>query len=143
MRYQPLMRGCLALVVACAGAAHAADGYPARAVRMIIPFPPAGAGDILGRMLSVKLTESLGQQFVNDNRPGGGQVIATELAARAAPDGHTLYVSSITLAINPALIKKLPYDTVRDFTYITMIADSPLICVVNSGLGVSSIPDLV
>jgi tripartite-type tricarboxylate transporter receptor subunit TctC len=143
MSHKVLVRLGLALVAVWAGAAHTADAYPTRAVRMIIPFPPAGAGDILGRMLSVKLTESLGQQFVNDNRPGGGQVIATELAARAAPDGHTLYVSSITLAINPALIKKLPYDTVRDFTYITMIADSPLICVVNSGLGVSSIPDLV
>jgi len=133
------------------GIAHGADTastslgsvYPTRAVRLIIPFPPAGAGDIIGRLLSVKLAETFGQQFVNDNRAGGGQVIATELTARANPDGHTLLIASATHAINPALIKKLPYDSIRDFSYILLLADSPLICVVNSAIGINTIPDLV
>ena len=124
-------------------AAGSADHYPTRAVRLIIPFPPAGAGDILGRMLSAKLSESFGQQFVNDNRPGGGQVIATELTARANPDGHTLFIASATHGINPALVKKLPYDSIKDFTYILMLADSPLICVANAGIGVSGVQELV
>ena len=82
------------------GMAHAADSsYPQRAVRVIIPFPPAGAGDILGRMITARLTQTFEQQFINDNRPGGGQVIATELAARANPDGHTLFLASATHAM--------------------------------------------
>ena len=80
--------------------------YPQRAVRMIVPYPPGGAGDIVGRMLSAKLTEALGQQVVVDNRGGGGQVIATQLAANAPPDGHTLFLASATHSVNPALRKK-------------------------------------
>ncbi len=123
--------------------AHAAETYPQRAVRMIIPFPPAGAGDILGRMLSARLTESMGQQFVNDNRPGGGNVIASELTVRANPDGYTLFIASATHAINPALLKKLPYDTIKDFTYITLLADSPLLCVASPTLGAANLKDVV
>ena len=122
---------------------HAADSYPQRAVRVIIPFPPAGAGDILGRMVSARLTQVFAQQFINDNRPGGGQVIATELAARANPDGHTLLLASATHAINPALLKKLPYDSVKDFSFITLLADSPLLCVANPGLGASNLKELI
>jgi len=132
---------CVAGCVVCG--VHAADRYPQRAVRVIIPFPPAGAGDILGRMLTARLTETFGQQFVNDNRPGGGQVIATELAARANPDGHTLFLASATHAINPALLKKLPYDSVKDFSFITLVADSPLLCVANPGLGANNLKELV
>lgn len=71
--------------------ASAAEVYPQRAIRLIVPYPPGGAGDIVGRMLGAKLGEALGQQVVIDNRPGGGQLIATQLAARADPDGHTLF----------------------------------------------------
>ena len=129
----------------CVGstATHAAEVYPQRAVRMIIPFPPAGAGDILGRMLSARLTEIFGQQFVNDNRPGGGNVIASELTVRANPDGYTLFVASATHAINPALLKKLPYDSIKDFTYITLLADSPLLCVASPTLGAASLKEVI
>ena len=138
-----LLSGLCALSCAAPFAAHAADTYPVRSVRVLIPFPPAGAGDILGRMLSARLTETFGQQFVNDNRPGGGNVIATELAARANPDGHTLYLASATHAINPALLKKLPYDSIRDFSFITLLADSPLLCVASPGLGANNLKELV
>ena len=123
--------------------ALAAKVYPQRAIRFIVPYPPGGAGDIVGRMLGAKLGEALGQQVVIDNRPGGGQLIATQLAARADPDGHTLFLASATHGINPGLRKKLPYDTLKDFAPITLAASSPLIFVAHPSLGVSNIPELV
>jgi tripartite-type tricarboxylate transporter receptor subunit TctC len=122
----------------------AADArYPQRSVRMIVPYPPGGAGDIVGRMVSAKLTETLGQQVVVDNRGGGGQVIATQLAAIAPPDGHTLFLASATHSVNAALRKNLPYDTLRDFAPITLVAQSPLVFVAHPSLGVSSIKELI
>lgn len=125
------------------GTAHAAGAYPQRAVRLIIPYPPGGAGDIIGRMLSLKLGDGLGQQIVVDNRPGGGQLIATQLAAKSEPDGYTLFLASTTHGINPGLRKKLPYDTLRDFAPITLVADSPLVFVAHPSLGVSNIKQLI
>ncbi|HEY0337047.1 MAG TPA: tripartite tricarboxylate transporter substrate binding protein, partial [Burkholderiales bacterium] len=124
--------------------ALAADArYPPRSVRMIVPYPPGGAGDIVGRMLSAKLTETLGQQVVVDNRGGGGQVIATQLAAIAPPDGHTLFLASATHSVNAALRKNLPYDTLKDFVPITLVAQSPLVFAAHPSLGVSSIKELI
>jgi len=124
-------------------AAMAADAYPQRSVRLIIPYPPGGAGDIVGRMLSARLTESLGQQVIVDNRGGGGQLIATQLAAKSEPDGYTLFLASATHGINPGLRKNLPYDTLKDFTPITLVAQSPLVFVAHPSLGVTSIKELV
>jgi tripartite-type tricarboxylate transporter receptor subunit TctC len=138
---------CLQTVVLAAAAwvlpAPAADGFPQRSIRLIIPYPPGGAGDIVGRLLSARLGERLGQQIVIDNRGGGGQVIATEMTARAVPDGHTLFLSSATHGVNPGLRDKLPYDSIRDFTPITLVASSPLVFVAHPGLGVNSIGELV
>lgn len=120
-----------------------AEAYPQRAIRLIVPYPPGGAGDIVGRMLGSKLGDAMGQQFVVDNRPGGGQLIATQLAAKAAPDGYTLFLASATHGINPGLLKKLPYDSIKDFAAITLVADSPLIFIAHPSLGVSSIRDLI
>jgi tripartite-type tricarboxylate transporter receptor subunit TctC len=120
-----------------------AEVYPQRAIRLIVPYPPGGAGDIVGRMLSSKLGEAMGQQIVVDNRPGGGQLIATQLAAKAAPDGYTLFLASTTHAINPGLLKQLPYDSIKDFAPITLVADSPLIFVAHPSLGAANIPELV
>lgn len=125
------------------GAAVAADAYPQRAVRMIVPYPPGGAGDIVGRMLSLRLTEYLGQQIVIDNRGGGGQLIATQLAARAEPDGYTLFLASATHGINPGLRKSLPYDTLKDFAPITLVAQSPLVFVAHPSIGVTTIKELI
>lgn len=129
--------------VAFPARAATADSYPQRAVRLIIPFPPGGAGDILGRMVSPKLSEALGQPIVIDNRGGGMQVIATQIAATAQPDGYTLFLASTTHGINPGLLKKLPYDSVRDFTTISLVATSPLIFVAHSSLGVVDIKGLI
>src|SRR5260221_2946658 len=104
-----------------------AQNYPSKAVRLIVPYPPGGAGDIVGRMLSARLTEAFGQQVVVDNRPGGAQIIATQMTAKAAPDGYTLFLASATHGINHGLLKKLPYDSIQDFAPITLVADSPLL----------------
>jgi len=133
----------LVIGMSCVAAAVAADSYPQRAVRMIIPYPPGGAGDIVGRMLSTRLTELLGQQVVIDNRGGGGQLIATQLAAKAEPDGYTLFLASATHGINPGLRKSLPYDTVKDFAPITLVAQSPLVFVAHPSIGVTTIKELI
>jgi tripartite-type tricarboxylate transporter receptor subunit TctC len=121
-----------------------AEDYPRHSIRLIIPYPPGGAGDIVGRLISPKLSEAMGQQFVIDNRGGGGQIIATEMTAKAPPDGYTLFLSSATHGINPGLRHgKLPYDTVKDFASITLVAESPLVFVAHPSLGVSNIKELV
>ena len=138
-----LARFFAAMLAAAAIQCAAADEYPQRPIRLIIPYPPGGAGDIIGRMLSAKLGDALGKQVVADNRPGGGQVIATQIAAKSAPDGYTLFLASTTHAINPGLLKQLPYDSIRDFAPITIVADSPLVFVAHPSLGVSNIKELI
>ncbi|MBS0321063.1 MAG: tripartite tricarboxylate transporter substrate binding protein [Proteobacteria bacterium] len=121
---------------------RAAEEFPTHPLRMIIPYPPGGAGDIVGRLVGVKLSQVIGQSVVIDNKGGGAQVIATELTAQAPPDGYTVFLCSTTHAINPSL-RKLPYDTLKDFTPITLVASSPLVFVVHPALGVSNIQELV
>lgn len=120
---------------------HAA--YPSRAVRFIVPYPSGGATDILARLTSGKLAAALGQQFVVDNRSGAGQKIGTQLAARAAPDGHTILLVSVTHSINPALDAKLPYDTVKDFVPIVLLASSPLILFTHPGVNAATTRELI
>ena len=133
----------IAAVVATQTALAADATYPQRAVRMLVPYPPGGAGDIVGRLISAKLTELLGHQVVVDNRGGGGQVIATQIAANAPADGHTLFLASATHSVNPALRKGLPYDTLKDFAPITLVAQSPLVFVAHPSVGVSNMKELV
>jgi len=128
-------------IVACA-AANAAD-YPTKPVRLIVPAPPGGATDLVARILASRLSEALGQQMVADNRPGGGTLIATQLAAKAPPDGHTIYLANSAHTTNPALVKNLPYDTLRDFAPITQVADSPLVFVAHPALGVGTLQELI
>ncbi len=120
-----------------------ADQYPQRPVRLIIPYPPGGAGDIVGRMLGNSLVAAFGQQVVNDNRGGGGQIIATQISANAPPDGYTLFLASATHSINPALRKNLPYDTLKDFAPITLVAQSPLVFVAHPSLKATGIKELI
>jgi tripartite-type tricarboxylate transporter receptor subunit TctC len=119
-----------------------ADTFPTRSVRMIIPYPPGGAGDIVGRLVGAKLQQVIGQPVIIDNKGGGAQVIATEATAHAPPDGYTVFLCSTTHATNPAL-RQLPYDTLNDFTPITLVASSPLVFVAHPSLGVSTIQELV
>ena len=123
--------------------AQAAEAYPQRPVRLIIPYPPGGAGDIVGRMMGGGLSAFFGEQVVVDNRGGGGQIIATQIAANAAPDGHTLFLASETHSINPALRRNLPYDTMQAFAPITLAAQSPLVFVAHASLKAASIRELI
>ncbi len=123
--------------------AHAADPYPTKPIRLITPAPPGGATDIMARSLAQKLAEALGQQVVVDNRGGGGTLIATQLTARAVADGHTLLLANAAFGTNPALVKDLPYDTLRDFAPVTLVADSPLVFVAHPSLNVGTIKELI
>ena len=119
------------LLSALPGAAHA-QAYPAKPVKVIVPYAAAGGTDILSRIVADKLTQSLGQPFVVENRPGANGVIGSEMVAKSAPDGHTLMVVVGTHVINPYLQKKIPYDSLKDFAPVSLIATSPMVIV--SGL---------
>jgi tripartite-type tricarboxylate transporter receptor subunit TctC len=135
----------LALVLsACASAqvVRAADAYPQRPVRMIVPFPAGGPTDIVARTIAQRLTDALGQTVVVDNRGGANGVIAQALAARSAPDGYTLFVHSVAFVVN-SMIYKVPYDNERDFVPVTLVQAFPLMLVVHPSLPVGSVKELV
>ena len=121
----------------------AAEAYPARPVRFIVPFPPGGGNDIVGRIVAVKLAEGLGQQVVVDNRGGAGGTIGTDITAKAPPDGYTLLVNNISLAVNHTLYRKLPYDTLRDLAPVSLVGRQPNILVVHPGVPVKSVRELI
>ncbi len=123
--------------------AYAQAQYPAKPLRLIVPFPPGGGTDTLARVYGQKLGELLGQQVVIDNRPGGGTNIGAELAAKAPPDGHTLFMGNISHTINVTLYSKLGYDLVRDFAPVTLLASTPNILVVHPSLPAKSVKELV
>ena len=135
-----------AMIVICAiglcfGIA-AAQGYPTKPLRLIIPFPPGGSNDIVGRFIATKLTERLGKQVVADNRGGAGGVIGTEAAAKSEPDGYTLLIISSAYAINTSLYK-LPYDPVKAFTPIAKLGTGPNVFAVHPGVPVNSVKEFI
>ena len=135
------MRTLLAVLLLFAGSASAQ--YPNRPIKMIVPFPPAGATDIVGRIVAQKLSERLGQPVVVENRPGAGGSLGSDVAAKSAPDGYTiLMATSSTHSIGPVL-QKLPYDPIRDFAAITHVANVPNVLVVSPKLPVNSLSELV
>jgi len=137
---------CLALTLGASLAAPAAvaQPYPTKPVRLIVPFPPGGGNDILARAVGQRLSERLGQQVVVDNRGGAGGLVGATLAATALPDGYTLFLASLgNLAVNPALHEKPPYDPIKDFAPITLLATSSFIIVVTNSLPATSIKEFV
>ena len=136
-------RAAIAAVALSALAGAAAAQYPSRPVRFIVPSAAGGGTDIIARAISLKLAGSLGQQFVVDNRPGAGQMIGIELAAKSPADGYTILMAASTLAINPVMYKKVPYDPVRDFAPITQAATLPNVVVVHPSLQVNSLKELI
>src|SRR5512141_3088564 len=114
----------------------AAQTYPTKSVRLIVPYPPGGGTDTLARVLGQKLAEGLGQQVVIDNRPGAGANIGVELASKAPADGYTLLMAAISNAISASLYSKLNYDLIRDFAPITLLATTPHVLVVHPSLPV-------
>jgi tripartite-type tricarboxylate transporter receptor subunit TctC len=142
LRTATLFAAALA-VIAPLGSLRAQD-YPSRPITTVVPFPPGGAGDILSRILGKHLEQRLGKPFVVENKPGGGGVIGVVAAARAIPDGHTLVMSpSGPIAVNPTLMKSLPYDSIADFTPLALVAGTPFMLIVNPSLPVHSLADLI
>src|SRR3954463_5588920 len=139
------MRWTSAALVLCllAGEAAAQGDYPTRPVRIIVPSPPSGGTDIIGRVVAQHLSKTLGQQFFVENKPGAGNMIGIEAAARSAPDGYTLLMVASTLVLNSVLYKQVPYDPVRDFSPITLAATAPNILVVDPKLPINSVADLI
>jgi tripartite-type tricarboxylate transporter receptor subunit TctC len=135
---------CIVMVAAGVGPAHAQSAaYPARPVRIVVPFAPGGGVDVTARILAQRLTERTGQSFFVENRTGASGIIGVEHVAKSPPDGYTLLVGSqTTQAVVPA-IYKVSYDTARDFAPVTVIATSPLLIVVHPSLPVKSVKDLI
>lgn len=134
---------CLVTGALCLAAAPAAQAYPDRPIRILVPFTPGGSTDILARMIGQKLTDAWGQQVIVDNRAGANGVVAAEMAARANPDGHTLLMVAIGHALNPSLQKKLPYDTERDFAPLSLTAVLPLLVAVHPSVKATSMKELI
>ena len=136
---------CLCLLpTLCALTAFAQSSYPVKSVRVIVPYPPGGGNDIIARAVVDELTKRTGQQFFVDNRPGASTMIGADLAAKAVPDGYTLFVSSqTTLAIVPNLKSKVPYDPVRDFEPVSMLATQPYLLVTHPSLPAHTVRQLI
>jgi tripartite-type tricarboxylate transporter receptor subunit TctC len=117
--------------------------YPARHVRLIVGSSPQGGSDVLARLLAAKLSDTLGQQVVVENRAGASGIIGAEIVARSAPDGHTLLLTQASLAINPAMHSKMPYDALRDFAPICVLVGSGSILVVHPSVPVKTVPELI
>jgi tripartite-type tricarboxylate transporter receptor subunit TctC len=139
-----MLRVTAAAVLCAAAAISAAQEYPVKPIRMIIPYPPGGGTDFFARTLGAKLTEALGQPVVMENRPGAAGVIGADAVAKAAPDGYTIFIGQASnLAINPHLMAKLPYDPLRDFSPVSLVGGSPSLLVVHPSLPVHTVKDLV
>ena len=128
----------------CAATHALAQSYPAKPIRLIVPFSPGGAADLTARTLGEKMGQVLGQPLVIDNKPGANGVVGIDLAAKSAPNGYTLLLTDRgSLAVNPSLYVKLPYDPLKDFAYIGIATDGPYVLVANPKLGVGTVKELV
>ncbi len=132
----------LALLLAFAADAIA-QSYPSRPIRFVVPFPPGGGNDIVGRIVALKLAEALGQPVVVDNRAGAGGTIGTDIVAKSPPDGHTMLINNISLAVNATLFAKLPYDTLKDLAPVTLVGRQPNLLVVHPSVPAQSVRELL
>lgn len=145
-KYIPAASAAIYSVAAFAiPAAHAADSgaYPSKPIRMIVPFAPAGSADALARTIQIPLSDALGQTLVIDNRPGASATIGTDMTAKAVPDGYTIVMITTTHTVNPSLIAKLPFDTVKDFAPVSLVVSQPNILVVHPSVAAKSVKELV
>lgn len=138
-----LLLGTVLLCAAEAAIAQSQQAYPTRPVRLVVPSSPGGGTDITARIVAPKLGEYLGQQVVVENRSGAGTMIGGEVVARSAPDGYTLLMGISTLAINPAMYRKVPYDALKDFAPISQVVSVPNILVTHPSLPVKSVKELI
>src|SRR5688572_18872972 len=139
-----LSAGCAAVIVLACSGPVVAQTYPSKPVRIVVPYPPGGGSDTITRPLAQKLTESIGQQFIVENRGGASGNIGMETVARSVPDGYTLiFALNAQLAVNPSLFRKIPYDPVRDFEPVTLLGQGAYLLVVHPSLPVRSVKELV
>jgi tripartite-type tricarboxylate transporter receptor subunit TctC len=138
-----MARLTLLLLSLCFAAAVHGQQYPARPIRLIVPFPPGGTNELLSRLISQRLQEKWGQPVVTENRAGAGGNIGAEVVAKSAADGYTLLFGTNTLTMNPFLVKSMPFDVQKDLAPVAMIATTPFIVVVNNSLPVRSIAELI
>jgi tripartite-type tricarboxylate transporter receptor subunit TctC len=131
------------LMLAQTRAKESAATYPVRPVRVVVPYSPGGSSDAVARILSAKLSESLGQQFIIDNRPGASGSLGRELVAKATPDGYTLLVGDSPHTINVHVLRHVPYDPIRDFTPITLLATAPQVFVLNPAFPAKTLKELI
>src|SRR5262249_6787642 len=122
----------------------AAQGFPSKPVRLIVPFPAGGGSDVVGRIVALKLSDVLGQQVVVDNRPGAGGSIGTEAAVRSTPDGYTMVLASTSeIAVNPVIYTRLAYDTQKDLAPVALVGTTPMVLIVSPQLPVKTVTDFV
>ena len=136
----PILLGACSIF---ATTAVSAQPYPNHVVRIILPYPPGGSMDALGRMVFDRVSQALGQQFVIDYRPGASGNIGSEIAARSAPDGHTLLLNTLPFVVNPSLYKKMPFDTIKDFAPISLLATSPFVLVVHPSVPAKTVAEFI
>ena len=138
------LRVALLLAATCAAWGAHAEGYPSRAIRFVVAFPPGGGTDIIARSIAQKLSERVSQQVLVDNRPGAGGNIGTDMVAKSAPDGYTMLMGSAgPLAINASLFKTMPFDPQRDLAPVTLAASTPNVLVAHPSLGVATVKELI
>jgi len=145
MSHTPFSLCHLSLAAAVLGMnlAHAAEAYPSKPARLILPFGAGASTDIIGRIFAQRFSEAWGQTLIVDNRPGAGGILGTELAARATPDGYTIFTYGINQTVTPHLYKKLPYDALRDFIPLSLYATMPNILCVNLSLPVKTVSEFI
>jgi tripartite-type tricarboxylate transporter receptor subunit TctC len=141
-RAHALLTACV-LALSCAASAHAQTRYPTKLIRIIVPFAPSGGTDILARALGARLSESLGQTVVVENRPGANSIIGTDAVAKSAPDGHTLLFTTQVLTINPSLHASMPYNAERDFAPVTIAAAAPNLLAAHPSIPVTNVKQLI
>jgi tripartite-type tricarboxylate transporter receptor subunit TctC len=134
--------GC-AFLIGTAAAVACAQGYPAKSIRLIVPYAPGGIVDYVGRLVGQRLSDAYGQNVVTDNRPGAGGIIGIETASKASADGYTLLIMDPAIVINPSLLPKVPYDINKDLIPVTILSNSPLVLAINAKVPAASVQELV
>jgi tripartite-type tricarboxylate transporter receptor subunit TctC len=132
----------LAIVLGCAGGASA-QGWPNRPIRMIVPYTPGGYTDLMARLVGQKISDALGQPIIFENKPGANAIIGTDVVAKAAPDGYTFGTVIAAHAVNATLNPKLPYDTLKDFSYVSLMSVAPLIMIAHPSLPANNVQELI
>ena len=140
---KPFRTVVAAVVLAGVASAAAAQSYPSKPIRLVAPFPPGGSIDVVGRLLAAKLGESLGQQIVVDNRSGASGILGTEAVMNAPPDGYTILINTIPFVTNQFLMPRVPYDPLRDFAQVSLVASSPAFVTVHPSVPAHSIKELI